>query len=269
MPEPTSSARSSSNKQARLSPPNGGHFEAIIFDMGSTLLEFENVTWPVLYRFSFNSLYTRLRKLGHHPIPTEQMWERFNTLLDSRRERLRAHMREYQIGPLLKATVEADGLRLRPGELSQLCDAYYAAVRRQVSAYPDARATLAALKGAGYKIGLLSNTPFRAIDHRQELQHFGLWQYFDAAVFTSTIRYRKPHPAPFKEILRRLEAPASRSVYVGDRQKEDVLGPQGVGMTAVLIKRPHRTYDPELSQSAEICELAELLPLLGIGPSGG
>jgi len=112
----------------------------------------------------------------------------------------------------------------------------------------------------------LSNTPFRAIDHRQELQHFGLWRFFDATLFTSTIRFRKPHPAPFKEILRRLGVPASRSLYVGDRQLEDVLGPQRVGMTAVLIRRPHRSYDPDLSQSAEILELADLPPLLGIAP---
>lgn len=251
-------------QSARLAPPGGGRFDALIFDMGSTLLEFDNIPWSTLYRVSVEAVFRRLESMGHTPPDIEILWERFRMLLDNRRKRIREDMREYHIGPFIRTLVNTNGVQLRDGELSRLCDAYYAPIRRAVSVYPEAKPTLAKLDDAGYTIGLLSNTAFRAVDHREELINFGLWEYFDAAVFTSNLRYRKPHPEPFHEIARRLNVDLSRSLYVGDRQHEDVLGSQGVGMTAVLIRRPHRNYEEGLTESVEIDSLSELPYLLGI-----
>ena len=114
----------------------------------------------------------------------------------------------------------------------------------------------------GYTVGLLSNTPFRVQDHREELVHFGLWEYFDATLFTSTIKYRKPHPQPFRLICKRLGVSAKRSLYIGDRQMEDVQGPQAVGMTACLICRVGKKYQEGLTKSAEIDSLDEFITML-------
>jgi len=230
--------------------------------MGSTLLEFDNIPWSTLYRISVEAVYRRLETMGHNPPDIEVLWDRFRALLDNRRNLIREEMREYHIGPFIKTLVSTNGVQLRPGELSRLCDAYYAPIRRAVSVYPEARPTLATLRGFGYKLGLLSNTAFRARDHREELVFFGLWKYFDAAVFTSSLRFRKPHPLPFQEIGRRLKVDLTRCLYIGDRQREDVLGPQAVGMTAVLVRRPHRNYEPDLTKSVEIESLSELPALL-------
>jgi HAD superfamily hydrolase (TIGR01662 family) len=134
--------------------------------------------------------------------------------------------------------------------------------------YPDAPEVLRTLKAAGYKIGLLSNTCFRARDHLEELRYFGLRPFFDSLVFTSTGIYRKPHAAPFRLIAKRLGVSLKRSVYVGDRQKEDVLGPQALGMTPVLVRRPLRRYEPGLTRSPEIAQLAELLEMLPLHRDG-
>lgn len=255
-------AKSDLVKIARLAPPGGGRFDALIFDMGSTLLEFDHIPWKTLYRVSVEAVHRRLESMGHRPPDIEVMWERFRALMHRRCKLIEEEMREYHIGPLMKSLVSTKGLHLRPGELSRICDAYYAPIRRAVSVYPEARPTLAALHDAGYKLGLLSNTAFRAKDHREELILFGLWQYLGAAVFTSALRYRKPHPGPFQEIGRRLNVDLTRCLYIGDRQKEDVLGPQAVGMTACLVRRPHRDYAPGLTESAEIESLTELPALL-------
>jgi HAD superfamily hydrolase (TIGR01662 family) len=247
---------------ARLAPPGGGRFDALIFDMGSTLLEFDNIPWPTLYRISVEAVQRRLKRLGHQPPDIDALWERFNFLMDKRRRLIREDSREYHIGPLLKTLVSFDGLKLRRGELSQICDAYYAPIRRAVSVYSEARPTLKALHDAGYTLGVLSNTAFRAKDHREELIMFGLWEFFTAAVFTSSLRHRKPHPEPFHEITRRLNVDLTRSLYIGDRQREDVQGPQAVGMTACLVRRPHRKYEEGLTQSVEINSLDELPALL-------
>jgi HAD superfamily hydrolase (TIGR01662 family) len=250
--------------QQLLAPPGGGRFEAIIFDMGSTLLEFENISWPEMYRICVDEVHRRLIRLGHTPPDVGVLWERFGELMERRRIRFKGTMREYSIGRFLKRLVTVNGIRLRPGELDIICNAYYAPISRAVTMYPDARATLQTLHAAGYTLGLLSNTPFRVKDHRGELEMYGLWEFLSAAVFTSTLGYRKPHPGTFQEVARRLGVDLTRCLYVGDRQKEDILGPQDVGMVAVLVRRPHRSYEEGLTDSPEIDSLSELPALIGI-----
>lgn len=246
-----------------LSPAGGGRFAAIIFDMGGTLLEFENVPWDALYPSSVHSLHGWLARTRQGIPAYDQFLERFVALLERRRKRSREELREYRITPLVRELIRGFKIPLENGEVSAAIDAYYAAVRRQVTVFPEANDTLVTLKGLGYKIGLLSNTPFRVHDHRQELQHYGLWRHFDATLFTSTITYRKPHREPFELIGKRLNAPRDRCLYIGDRQIEDVQGPQGAGMTACLIRRHDKKYQEGLTDSAEIHSLDELVALLG------
>lgn len=245
-----------------LAPPNGGRFAAIIFDMGGTLLEFENVPWDALYPSSVHSLHRWLERQKKNVPSYDDFLERFLVLLERRRARIRAEMREYHITPLVRELLATFSIKLHASDLSRAVDAYYAPIRRQVSVFPESLPTLEKLNELGYTIGLLSNTPFRVQDHREELAQHGLWQYFDATLFTSTVKYRKPHPDPFKQICRRLGVPPKRSLYIGDRQLEDVQGPQAVGMTACLIRRSYRKYQEGMTQSAEIDSLDKLIPLL-------
>ena len=245
-------------------PPGGGRFEAIIFDMGGTLLEFENVPWEIIYPTSVLSLHLWLSSRNGKTLPYERFLERFEVLIARRRARIREQSREYQIGPFLRELLAGCGVRIPAKQgLNGVINAYYAAVRRQVSVFPESRAVLQSVREQGYRIGLLSNTCFRERDHREELERFGLWEFFDAKVFTSTRRYRKPHPEPFRMITDRLGVAPSRCLYIGDRQREDVLGPQGVGMTPCLVRRRDDKYQPGLTESCEIRDLSELLPCLG------
>ncbi len=247
----------------RLEPAGGGRFDAIIFDMGGTLLEFENVPWEIIYPTSVLSLHQWLSSRNGKLASYDEFMARFEVLIARRRARIREQMREYQIGPFLRELLAGCGVPVPNDGLNGVINAYYAAVRRQVSVFPESRDVLQNLREQGYKIGLLSNTCFRERDHREELEMYGLWEYFDAALFTSTGRYRKPHPEPFREITDRLEVDPSRCLYIGDRQREDVLGPQAVGMTACLVRRRDDKYQPGLTESCEIRDLTELVPCLG------
>jgi len=250
--------RARGHARRTLAPPAGGRFAAVIFDMGSTLLEFENVPWPVLYPTCVDSALACLVRMHKPAPPSAAFFDRFMLLLERRRERIREELREYRIGALIRDLLRPFAIKLRTQEMARLLAAYYAPIRRQVSVYPDAEPTLASLKQAGYRVGLLSNTCFRVRDHREELAHFGLWPHLDAAAFTSTGIFRKPHPEPFRRIARGLGVPLRRCVFVGDRQIEDVQGSQQVGMTAVLIRRPGRSYQAGLTDSLEIDSLGDL-----------
>ena len=69
---------------------------------------------------------------------------------------------------------------------------------------------------------------------RNQLRHLDLIDFFDATVYSSEIGVRKPNPAIYKEALRLVGVAPQRALFVGDRMREDIYGPRGVGMEAVL-----------------------------------
>ena len=79
-------------------------------------------------------------------------------------------------------------------------------------------------------------------------------------------RAYKPDQGLFREMLRRLNVPASEAAYVGDRQFEDVLGAGTVGITTVWINRTGVAVDPELlTPNHQIKSLLELPDILSTG----
>ena len=73
----------------------------------------------------------------------------------------------------------------------------------------------------------------------------------------------KPLPGLFQEMLRALKVKPDEAVYVGDRQYEDVLGANGVGMHSVWINRGNQQLDPQLPRPAyQIASLSDLPALL-------
>jgi putative hydrolase of the HAD superfamily len=62
----------------------------------------------------------------------------------------------------------------------------------------------------------------------------GIADRLDAAVFSSEVGKRKPHPAIFEAALEQLGVEPERSLFVGDRRFEDVRGAKEAGMTTVL-----------------------------------
>ena len=133
--------------------------------------------------------------------------------------------------------------------------------------YDDVPPTLAALHGAGYRIGLISNT-HRCLDSFQA--HFELEPFITAAVSSSDHGYLKPHPSIFRAALDRIGTSAAGGVMVGDSMTHDVAGAREVGMAAVLLVRSGQA--PETEDGVPVIRtLAELPGLLaggygGIGP---
>jgi putative hydrolase of the HAD superfamily len=103
---------------------------------------------------------------------------------------------------------------------------------------PDAPALFAGLRERGIKIGVLSNTLWPRDVHDRVFARDGVLDLIDGAVYTSEIKWTKPHPDAFRAALAAVEvADASRAVFVGDRLFDDIHGAKAVGMRAVLV--PH------------------------------
>ncbi len=88
----------------------------------------------------------------------------------------------------------------------------------------------------GLKIGYVSNTldPPHILLEVMEDEH--MLTRADAIVLSSELGYRKPSPLIYHAATEALELDPARTLFVGDRVLEDVVGPKRAGMTAVLAE---------------------------------
>jgi HAD superfamily hydrolase (TIGR01549 family) len=98
--------------------------------------------------------------------------------------------------------------------------------------YEDVLPVLAALREAGLKIGLVSNTS-RDLD--AFVRHHAL--DVDAWVSSGVHGKVKPSPSIFQALLELLEVEAGAAVMVGDSPEDDVAGAQALGMRGLLLDR--------------------------------
>jgi putative hydrolase of the HAD superfamily len=170
-------------------------------------------------------------------------------------------------------------VRHRLGELSADCgvpsdhqdavvDALRASDQGPMVAYPDAAPTLAALREAGWVIGVCSNWGWELDAFLVQVDLLAL---IDAAVTSARAGARKPHPTIYAHTVATLGVAAHECVFVGDSWGPDVEGPRQAGMRAVHVWRPEERPAPApqalTSGMHRISDLSELLPLLN-GPAG-
>ena len=106
--------------------------------------------------------------------------------------------------------------------------------------YPDVLPTLEALRRVGYTMGVISDW---GIILGPILRHLNLIQYFDTVIISAATRYAKPAPQLYDLALQRTNSIADYSMHVGDTYVNDVLGARSVGITPVLLDRPHRVEE--------------------------
>ncbi len=97
--------------------------------------------------------------------------------------------------------------------------------------YPGVREILAKLKEK-YKLAILSDAPVMQAWTR--LIEMGLENYFDVVITYEDTRKYKPHPRPFRAVLKKLGVEPHEAVMVGDNIKRDIEGAKCAGMKTVL-----------------------------------
>jgi len=105
---------------------------------------------------------------------------------------------------------------------------------------PDVPDLFGWLRGAGIRIGILSNTIWPREWHESIFACDEVLALIDGAVYSSEIPWTKPHAEAFRAALAAVGvADPGRAVFVGDRVFDDIHGAKSVGMRAVLV--PHST----------------------------
>ncbi len=92
------------------------------------------------------------------------------------------------------------------------------------------------------RLGVVSNTQ-RAYTE-PELRMFGLYDLFDAVVFSSDVRAAKPDTRIFQRAFELMNVGHEDCVYVGDNPLDDVVGAHRAGMPVLLLERDGQASRP-------------------------
>ena len=206
--------------------------EAVLFDLGDTLFRLLPVETASAYvRFA----EVLAERTGLPPGQARDVAKSIGRALDNQSERLYQDCSTAE--PSVAATAEpllsrfgADAAWLA-GTLDHLlgeCD-----IARWDP--PAGRAAeVRAFAEAGLRVAFVSNTRTPPALMRRRLREFGLLEQAHAALFSVELGERKPGERIYRAALDAIGVDARNAVFVGDRMREDVRGPQEVGMRAIL-----------------------------------
>ena len=115
--------------------------------------------------------------------------------------------------------------------------------------YEDVGETFSAIRAAGLRIGLVSNSA-------RDVREFALHHALDVDAGISSFHHgrSKPHASIFRAVLDLLEVEPAEAAMVGDQIADDIEGAQAIGMQAILLDRDglHPEFDPRIESLREV-----------------
>ena len=246
---------------------NGGkrQIEAVIFDLGNTLLYFDG-EWPEVLDRAELALIYHLQDEGLTIDEGEFQAEFHAKLIEYYQERDMEFI-EYTTMYVLRSLLEKSGYsQVSDTIMRAALEDFYAVTQNHWTLEDDAVAMLNMLQSTDYRLGMISNAGDDA-DVQALVDKAGLRSYFDRIVTSAAEGIRKPNPRIFGVLLDHWNIPASRAVMVGDTLGADVLGAQNAGIFAVWITRradttANNAHTDTIHPEASITHLAELPDLL-------
>ena len=88
---------------------------------------------------------------------------------------------------------------------------------------------------------------------RRLLENHGLAKFFSGFAFSDEVGHSKPHRSMFESAAGQLGVEISEMLHIGDRDHNDVKGPQQLGMKAILFTAS-RDVDKTNTSADAICE---------------
>lgn len=121
--------------------------------------------------------------------------------------------------------------------VSELQAQYRRRMPELVEPDPQVCATLARLREAGWRLGVVTNG---MVDNQtNKLHRAGLYDLVDTVVISDAVEIRKPDARIFRHAITSLGAePGPHVVMVGDSLESDIAGAQRAGLTGVGLPRP-------------------------------
>lgn len=240
----------------------GTRINAVLFDLGDTLLNFGKVRPGRLFRQAARLTYEYLQELSQ-PVGNFKPYCRKN--LSAIRWRYWLSFitgKDFNALKLLKKIGDKTGLQLNEEQWNKLIWLWYEPLSKVAYVEPDADETLRQLKHKGLKLGILSNTFINGSALDEHLRKSALLDFFDVRLYSYQFGFRKPDKRIFEAAAQRIGERCENIMFVGDRINKDIRPAMKLGMTAVL-KNAYTNEGKKNPKGAcrieRLCELPALI----------
>ena len=243
--------------------------EAVLFDLGDTIIDFGvgRREAEILFRQGARLTYRYLAARRENLPSFEQYFRvHYRTL---RRAWLwsKVSRRDFSYADVLARSAGILGIVVGDEEVAALSWLWYQPIGDASHVDSGVNGMLKQLQNAGTKLAIVSNTfvPPHCLD--RHLHEEGLLDFFPVRIYSSSVRYRKPHPRIFEMALSEVGVSAERALFIGDLLSTDIAGAKRAGMRTIwkpardktgrvsfLRRRRHRPdlIIPRLAQLPEV-----------------
>ena len=243
----------------------GSGIKAITFDLWDTIID-DDSDEPKRFNLGLRSkkkerqhlVYNAIKK--YHKVSEEEI-KLACAVVD---EAFLKCWREYSITWTYRTRIDIllAGLGLTLPDLE--CEALENSVTNmEIDVFPekiDGIQTCLAELSLRYKLCIISDTIFTSGEGlRTLLELHGIKQYFSGFAFSDEVGHSKPHIDMFDSASKQMGCEISEMIHIGDRNHNDILGPQSLGMKAVLFVGK-RDDDKVITSAEVICESHNELP---------
>lgn len=219
--------------------------KAIVFDLDNTLTDFMKMKSDAI-----NAAIDGMIDAGLQ-LPREAVRARIDAIYQEQGL-------EYQ--RVFDQLIESELGHIDPRILASGIVAYRRARESALVLYPHVQMTLLELTKRGIRLGVVSDAPRAQVWLR--LCSLSLQHVFDAVVTFEDTGERKPSPAPFREVLRRLGNEPADSLMVGDWAERDVVGGRSLGMKTVFARYGDTFDTGESGADYDIDDVFELVAII-------
>jgi len=240
-------------------------FDALLFDLGNTLIYFDGDR-PLVFAQADAELLHHLKLAGLN-LEEEAFLKDFRTRLSDYFTERESAFIEYTTAHILRTLLADWGYAQVPaGLIRTVLRAMYAVSEAHWQLEADTISTLSLLHREGYRLGIISNASDD--DNVQALvDKAGIRQYFDFILSSAAAGIRKPNPRIFSLALENWGIPPDRVAMVGDTLGADILGAKNAGLFSIWLTRradvpANRAHADTLQSDAVISTLSELVELL-------
>ena len=229
-------------------------YKGVIFDLYGTLVE------PFRSQESLASITEMATTLG---VPKDEFGRLWRETFSARETGVFRTIEENIRHICQRLGIQCDASQVTAAARLRL-DLY----RRSLVPRPGSVDTLAALRSAGFRIGLVSNASAQTNELWQETSMAPL---VDAPVFSCKAGMSKPDPRIYHLACEGLELAADTCLFVGDGGSGELEGARRVGLHPVLIRAPGDDLDdphrPEAKkwQGPTVSAISEVLDLVTAG----
>ena len=233
-----------------------------LFDLGGTLFYDDPAAWTTIYPQADAALWDSLKASGVQAT-AEILYGSEDGLLQYYYQLRATGLEEPGAEGVLRELLTKRSIPFSELSLKKALAAMYAVTQSNWHLENDALPALERLRGAGIRLGVVSNGSDDA-NARRLLEKGHLEPFFDLVLTSAAFGRRKPDPSIFRAALVAFGAAPQQAVMVGDNYDADIVGAQGIGMKTIWITRrvPPPPVAPATRPEAKVGTLTEIPPLL-------